>query len=217
MRWNARHPSNRQRPSASQSRLSRRKLCLFCAERERAHSRTCNTWCGNINPVSASLIHDVRHQDSDPRLLASHPWIETCTTLHDDLSPARKQTFRPQPSGVHFVHLTTCTQDSQRVDISKLGELNRDARTTIAVVAVSARKSDGRVVRTRAVCDFQKSPTLEVLEGIIGHPHAPQGQPTAGWTCLYLKPCQNLKIIGPLQHQIRGVLLHVRCTSPEQC
>ena len=38
-----------------------------------------------------------------------------------------------------------------------------------------ARKSDGVVVRTRAVRDLQKSPTVEDLDRIIGHPHAPQG------------------------------------------
>ena len=38
-----------------------------------------------------------------------------------------------------------------------------------------ARKSDGVVVRTRAVRDLQKSPTAEDLVRIIGHPHAPQG------------------------------------------
>ena len=37
------------------------------------------------------------------------------------------------------------------------------------------RKSDGVVVRTRAVRDFRKSPTMEDLDRIIGHPHAPQG------------------------------------------
>ena len=38
-----------------------------------------------------------------------------------------------------------------------------------------ARKSDRVVVRTRAVCDLQKPPTVEDLDRIIGHPHAPQG------------------------------------------
>ena len=38
-----------------------------------------------------------------------------------------------------------------------------------------ARKSDGVVVRTRAVRDLQKSPTVEDLDRIIGHQHAPQG------------------------------------------
>ena len=38
-----------------------------------------------------------------------------------------------------------------------------------------ARKSDGVVIRTRAVRDLQKSPTVEDLDRIIGHPHAPQG------------------------------------------
>ena len=37
-----------------------------------------------------------------------------------------------------------------------------------------ARRSQEVVVRTRAVRDFQKSPTLEDLEGTIGHRHAPQ-------------------------------------------
>ena len=38
-----------------------------------------------------------------------------------------------------------------------------------------ARKSDGVVVRTRAVRDLHQSPTVEDLDRIIGHPHAPQG------------------------------------------
>ena len=38
-----------------------------------------------------------------------------------------------------------------------------------------ARKSDGVIVRTRAVRDLQKSPTVEDLDRIIRHPHAPQG------------------------------------------
>ena len=38
-----------------------------------------------------------------------------------------------------------------------------------------ARKSDGVVVRTRAVRDLQKSPTVEDLDRIIAHPHTPQG------------------------------------------
>ena len=36
-----------------------------------------------------------------------------------------------------------------------------------------ARKSDGVVVRTRAVRDLPKPPTVEDLDRIIGHPHAP--------------------------------------------
>ena len=39
-----------------------------------------------------------------------------------------------------------------------------------------ARKSDGLVVRTRAVRDLQKPATVEDLDRIIGHPHAPQGR-----------------------------------------
>ena len=77
-----------------------------------------------------------------------------------------------------------------------------------------ARKSDGVVVRTRAVRDFQKSPTVEDLDRIIGHPLHKVFNVTAR-TCLDLKP-QNQKSIAPLQDPMRVVLFH-ECTSPEVC
>ena len=44
-----------------------------------------------------------------------------------------------------------------------------------------ARKSDGVVVRTRAVRDFQKRPTVEDLDRIVGHLHSPQGVQRDRW------------------------------------
>ena len=81
-----------------------------------------------------------------------------------------------------------------------------------------ARKSDGVVVRTQAVRDLQKPPTVEDLDRIIGHPHAPQGvQRYHRRKYLSLKPCQNQKSIAPLQHPMGVVPFIEQCTSPEPC
>ena len=50
-----------------------------------------------------------------------------------------------------------------------------------------ARKSDGEVVRTPAAHDLQRSPTVEDLDRITGHPLHKVFNVTAGWTYFDLK------------------------------
>ena len=68
-----------------------------------------------------------------------------------------------------------------------------------------------RIVRTRAVRDHRKSPTVEDQVRTSGHTRTLHKvfNVTAGWTYL------DQKSTTPLQCPIRVVLFHERCTPPE--